>query len=561
MEVRGAAHIPFDLEATFKHELDPGIIIRQGALGILRWVWAIWISLILGVVSLVTPSSAATRLALVIGNSNYQNVPQLTNPANDAALIASRLRALDFKTTVLTNVNLRLLRSEISNFTAKIDSSGPDSIAMIYFAGHGLQIDGTNYLVPVDATINRASDVVLSSLSVSDLLRTLELAKAKINIVILDACRDNPFKSGTRGFTRGLASVSAPTGSIVAYSTAPGQTAVDGDGTNSPYALALANNFNIAGVSLEDMFKKVRIEVNKSTNGKQVPWEETSLTEEIMLGGNAPKPTVEVPNDAKTTDDKSSGGLDARRAYLKAVGQNTVAYYDEFIQQYPQSEEAKQALKNMEILTDEQNWRDAIAKDTIGGFVMYLNLHANGTYVQEANANIIKKRGNSAPAPNVEVQEANLSNDQVASEMEERQGFDVYGFDYRIIRDTDYAFCQDSCRIDTNCKALTFVKSVRRCYLKNGADLLIRNADANTQYRRDISSVLRLSKIAVFSKTDIVGNDYANNQTGDFSTCLLQCENDDRCGAFSFTRKGRVCWLKTGADIRKTSRNVDSGIK
>jgi uncharacterized caspase-like protein len=151
-----------------------------------QWRLLIPCALLIGLLAHL-PATAAERIALVIGNSDYGHVPDLANPARDAALIGEKLKQLDFKTASLENLTQAQLKSAISDFTAKISQAGPEAIAVFYFAGHGVQIDGTNYLIPVDAAIATESDVILHAVSASDLLKTLELAKAKANIVILDA--------------------------------------------------------------------------------------------------------------------------------------------------------------------------------------------------------------------------------------------------------------------------------------------------------------------------------------------------------------------------------------
>jgi uncharacterized caspase-like protein len=219
-----------------------------------------------------TTALADSKLALIIGNANYANMPKLLNPANDAKLIASNLESVGFTVVLATDQTQSQMKSAIARFADDTAKAGNGTIAIVYYAGHGVQIDGTNYLVPVDVSANSATDIVIGAVSASDLLKTLELARAKVNVVVLDACRDNPFKGTTRGLSRGLARVDAPAGSIVAYSTAPGQVAQDGSTANSPYAEALAKHLVTPGLVLEEIFRKVRIDVSLLTDGAQVPW-------------------------------------------------------------------------------------------------------------------------------------------------------------------------------------------------------------------------------------------------------------------------------------------------
>ncbi len=235
---------------------------------------------------------AEARVALVVGNSTYEQAPWLANPANDARLMAATLSRLGFAVTLETDVTQAGLRRALGAFTDAVAAAGSDSIAFFYYAGHGVQLDGRNYLVPVDAAVGNARDVVLGSVSASDLLQTLELAGGNANLVILDACRDNPFRRGTRGLSLGLARMDAPVGSIIGYATGPGQTALDGSGAHSPYTQALADALLTPGLAIEQVFKQVRRRVYEGTGGAQTPWEESSLIQEVVLGGDAVQPSA-----------------------------------------------------------------------------------------------------------------------------------------------------------------------------------------------------------------------------------------------------------------------------
>lgn len=515
----------------------------------------------LAVMLLVMSAGAALatqRFALVIGNSAYQTIGPLSNPERDAALVGKALADLDFRTTTLTNLDLTGFKRAIAAFTEEVGNAGPDAIALVYYAGHGVQIDGVNYLVPVDASAKSASGVVLSSVSAADLLRALEDAAAETNVVILDACRDNPFKSGTRGFNRGLAQISAPSGTIIAYATAPGQTASDGRGDNSPYAAALAKNMGAPGIALEEVFKRVRVDVNVETNGNQTPWEETSLTRNIELVPAAQPAPATVPGGAAAG---TVSEIDVKRAYLKAVNANSVEAYDAFIAAFPHSEQAVQALKNIEALSDEKNWREAVSQNTVGAYVLYVSLHRDGNYVDEANAKIAAMR---QPPRQVDATPQTLAAIQVpppAEDLTIKPGFDIYGADYRVVKDVGFNDCLSACRTDSACQALTYSRSTRWCFLKRGSGLLLRNANADSAVAASLAGQLVESRIEVFTRTDMSGGDYMNFEATDFKGCLMQCENDGRCAAFSYVRKERWCWLKDSVSEQKSNRKVDSGIK
>ena len=214
------------------------------------------------------------RMALVIGNSAYQSSP-LKNPVNDATDMAAKLKQLQFHVVLKTDVGQKEMDSAIRAFGKDLRQGG---IGLFYFAGHGMQVDGRNYLIPVDAKIESESDVRFESVDAGRVLGKMEDAGNDMNIVILDACRDNPFARSFRSGTKGLARMDAPKGSIIAYATSPGSVAADGMGRNGIYTQNLLAHINTPGLSIERFFKNVRVGVIKDTGDKQVPWESSSLT-------------------------------------------------------------------------------------------------------------------------------------------------------------------------------------------------------------------------------------------------------------------------------------------
>lgn len=243
---------------------------------------------------LVAPASAETRLALVMGNSDYKTAP-LKNPANDARLMAQALKGVGFDVTSVINANQSQMRRAIVTFGRKLAKG--DSVGLVYYAGHGVQVAGENYLIPLGADIKRDDEVALASINLTDLLRTMAHAKSRLNIAILDACRDNPFASTTRGRSRGLAPVEAPSGTLIAYATAPGKVAYDGRSENSPYSAALAASIPTVGVTIEEVFRQTRRNVLAVTRGKQTPWEHSSLTGAFYFDSKSAVPDVSARYD------------------------------------------------------------------------------------------------------------------------------------------------------------------------------------------------------------------------------------------------------------------------
>ena len=183
----------------------------------------------------------------------------------------------------------------MQDFSAKVAARGPGAVAMIYYAGHGVQLAGENYLLPVDAKISSPSDLDGNSLRLVDVMGTLESIPSRMRIVVLDACRNNPFPE-INDAGRGLAIVDAPSGSIVGYSTAPGMEAQDGDGNHSPYTSAFLNAARVPNLPIEQLFKRVRLEVNNPTEGRQTPWESSSLTSDFYFFGDTAVAATRAPD-------------------------------------------------------------------------------------------------------------------------------------------------------------------------------------------------------------------------------------------------------------------------
>ncbi len=230
------------------------------------------------------------RHALVIGNGSYATSP-LPNPTRDANAVSASLRRLGFTVIHKNNVSLQDMERAMDQFYASL---GKGSVGLFYYAGHGVQVDGRNYLVPTDASINSESDIKYECMDAGRILGKMEDAKNTINIVILDACRNNPFAGSYRSASRGLARMDAPTGSIVAYSTAPGKVASDGTGKNGVYTKHLLQHMATPGLNINDIFIRTRMGVIQETSGQQVPWESSSLTGYFYFAGQQ--------NEIKNTD-------------------------------------------------------------------------------------------------------------------------------------------------------------------------------------------------------------------------------------------------------------------
>jgi hypothetical protein len=228
------------------------------------------------------------RVALVIGNSRYEHVQELTNPANDARLIGEVLRQLGFDMVgggPQLDLNRERMARAIREFSAKI---GPGTVSVFYYAGHGIQIRGENFLIPVAADLHNANDVDFELVNLGVVLRQMELRESTLNLVILDACRNNPFADRLLADGgAGLAQMRSPRGTVIAFATQPGDVAQDGRGRDSPFSIALSQEMPKPNVSLLDMFNNVSSDVNASTNKLQLPWVSSSAVDETFyLGGD-----------------------------------------------------------------------------------------------------------------------------------------------------------------------------------------------------------------------------------------------------------------------------------
>jgi uncharacterized caspase-like protein len=228
---------------------------------------------------------AEPRIALVIGNANYSVNNKLANPANDARLISETLKKVGFSVTTVIDGNYNAMRQSLADFAKQAAEAGADATRLVYYAGHGLEADGANYLVPVDAKLQTEVDLQIEAIPLEVLFKIMG---KRVNVVILDAGRVNPFRLvGTAGESRviggrGLARVDVPQGFYVAYSSSPGSVAMDGGGANSPFAEALARQIPLGG-NIDAVFTRVRADVDAATGGQQIPWTSSTLRQEFAF--------------------------------------------------------------------------------------------------------------------------------------------------------------------------------------------------------------------------------------------------------------------------------------
>ncbi|MFO0475981.1 MAG: caspase family protein, partial [Alphaproteobacteria bacterium] len=277
------------------------------------------------------------RFALVIGVEDYgPEIGRLKNPVNDARLLAATLDRVGFRVTRLENVNRRQFRDAAAAFGNRLKAGGPTAVGLFYFAGHGLQVNGRNWLVPKGAVVNSEADVEDETVRADYVLDQMDLARNQLNIVILDACRNNPFGRSLRSAGRGLAPVQASSNTVVGYATAPNDVAQDGAGANSPYATALAAEIGGGSDPIEITLRKVTARVKQATGNKQSPFVSTNLDREFRVravpgpsaqrpaapGGSgtapAPQPSPGVSVEEQELEAWRSLGADPSKAELEA---------------------------------------------------------------------------------------------------------------------------------------------------------------------------------------------------------------------------------------------------
>lgn len=247
------------------------------------------------------PASTGGRVALVIGNAAYKHTIPLENTLNDAAVMADALKSLGFE-LVGGKAQTDLDKTGLDNVIRKFgEAMRGKSVAFLYYSGHGVQVDGRNYLIPTTANVAARTDVKYELVNVDNVLDDMNASGTRVNIIVLDACRNNPFgDKGLRGMGSGLASMDAPSGTLVAYATGPGKTASDGSGKNSPYTESLARIIREPGLDIEDVFREVGKDVQMKTAGVQIPWKMDSLTEKFYFKTGGGPGEIAVPQKAES---------------------------------------------------------------------------------------------------------------------------------------------------------------------------------------------------------------------------------------------------------------------
>jgi len=344
-------------------------------------------SSLLVLLPLLTPSDAVAeaRLALVIGQSAYRTVPELPNAANDAKGMTELLGNAGFTVTSAPNLAQSDMRQAISDFAGKVTASGADTVALVFYAGHGLQIDGENYLVPVDLDPKREADIPLQGVRLNDLLNTLGALPTRARIFMLDACRNNPFPA-LSGAGHGLAIVDTKAGApgtFISYSTSPGAEAEDGSGADSPYTTAALSVARQPNIPIEEVFKRIRVAVAQSTDGRQIPWESSSLVTDFkFFGDGAGQQPPALPASSamalagatRSVEDwrKDLRGKEPKIAYELVLTDDTVEAYQAYIELFATASYTPRLRTILERRRQMLAWERATAINTRASFEAYL---------------------------------------------------------------------------------------------------------------------------------------------------------------------------------------------
>jgi len=307
--------------------------------------------------ALTAVAAAQERVALVIGNGKYANANVLPNPPNDARAVAKALGQIGFDVTLGVDLTRVEMEDRLRVFLRKTAGA---KIALMFYAGHGMQVDGRNYLIPVDAKLEAASDLNFETVKLDEILDNLN-DPARASIIILDACRDNPLARSfarTLGATRsaavpgGLAAYSSVgTGTLIAFATAPGQTALDGDGSNSPFTTGLIKYLNTPGLEVRQMLTRVRADVLAATRNRQMPWDNSSLAGDVYLAGPTMNPQPIPPPPGPAADEIAWGFVQ---------GTTDIGQLRRFVSQYPSSVRRSEAESRINALEAEERKRIAM---------------------------------------------------------------------------------------------------------------------------------------------------------------------------------------------------------
>ena len=339
---------------------------------------------------MAAPASAQTqqpekRIALVVGNGSYAKEP-LATAANDAGLIAQTLQAAGFDVIGARDLDGDTLRKSFRDFIKKAEESPSDTVAMVYLAGYGIQLAGENYFIPVDSAINRDADIPIEGMRISDYTRQLATLPLKASVVVLDAARQQPFIQGGEPIAGGLALVEPGPNMLMAFNAAPGTVAPSEGGPYGIYAQSLAEMIRTGGLSLPDVFDRVRLRVSEASKGAQIPWDAQKLQQPFSFFDRAPDapPAQGTPDQVAAFRDRPIRDLGAQDAFTAALERDSVQGYEDFLTAYAGDPLSKRVRAILAARREAITWRRTYLADTPDAYWSYLRRYPRGSHAADA---------------------------------------------------------------------------------------------------------------------------------------------------------------------------------
>src|SRR5450631_2569056 len=356
-----------------------------------------------GILSSAAAQQQEKRIALVVGDGAYAKSP-LATAANDAGLIAQTLQAAGFDVIGARDLDGDTLRRSFRDFIQKAEASGPDTVAMVYLAGYGMQLAGENYFIPVDSPISRDTDIPTEGMRINDYVRQLASLPLKAGVVVLDAARQQPFVEGGQPLASGLALVEPDAHMLIAFNAAPGTVAPAEQGPYGVYAQSLAEMIRTGGLSLPEVFNRLRLRVNEASKGAQVPWDAEKIDGQFMFFDRAPDaPAQAEPDQAAAVRGKPIRDLGVQDAYAAALERDTMQGYDDFLTAYPSDPLAKRVRAIAAARREAITWLRSYRADTPQAYWSYLRRYPRGPHAGDARRRLAILIASLEPPPSFAV--------------------------------------------------------------------------------------------------------------------------------------------------------------
>jgi uncharacterized caspase-like protein len=340
------------------------------------------------------PSALAeNRMALVIGNASYRSLPRLLPPGNDSKTLSDLLRDAKFQVSWGVDVGQAPMRRAIRDFSAALAARGEDAVALVYFAGYGVQSEGENFLIPVDAAIEREADLPLESIRLSEVVNALAASPARTRIVIVDAARTNPFPQFGKSAARGLAMAEVPPGFMIAFAAAPGSEIPDGVQADSPFMAALVAAARTPELTLDEALKLVRVVVHEASEGRQVPWHSSRLAGGFSLfPGNAAQAAPASRARPAGQWRQELQPLTAAQAFEAVLSEDAIDGYEEFLRLFPQPPFGPHVGALLERRRQMTAWQNAVILNSPASYQAFLARYGGSDLAPTARRLLVRAR-------------------------------------------------------------------------------------------------------------------------------------------------------------------------